>query len=157
MRLLATIILIALVFPLFAQGRKLPPISFQEHSVLFADANRTYSNTGGFTQSDTLSDEVILNSLAKIMELNPGLTIELTGHTALNEVADLGMSRAMVVQNALIKRGVDGTRMHVENAAHQAPIFEEKVILSLPTKLEREVANQKNRRVEVSVVKPAQE
>ncbi|NQV53328.1 MAG: hypothetical protein HQ500_09100 [Flavobacteriales bacterium] len=153
MRFLVAFVFSFLVVPGFAQGRKLPPISFQEHSTGFADANRSYSNTGSYTQADTLSDEVILNSLAKIMELNPALVVQLTGHTALNEDPALGMQRAETVKQALVDRGVDAMRMQSENSAHNDPILSESVILSLPSKVERDVANQKNRRVEVSVVK----
>ena len=153
MRFLVAIIFSLLVMPGLAQGRKLPSISFQEHSTAFADANRSYSNTGSYTQSDTLTDEVILRSLAKIMELNPTLVILLTGHTALNEDQALGMQRAETVKQALVDRGVDALRIQTENSAHNHPILSESVILSLPSKVERDVANQKNRRVAVSVVK----
>ena len=135
-----------------SQGRKLPPITFKEHSLQFADANRTYTNTGSFTQADTLSYEVILNSLAMILEKNPLLIIELVGHAALNEKESLGLERAEIVRKKLVERGVDEDRMLTYNSGHDEPVLGQEVILSLPTALERDVANQRNRRVEVRVI-----
>lgn len=138
---------------LFAQGRKLPPLSFKANSTAFADANRSYTNTGGYTQADTLTDEVILNSLAKIMELNPELVVKLTGHTNYDEATALGQQRAEVVMNELVERGISRERLETSNAGFSMPLLGKEIIEELPTKLEQLVANQRNRRVVVSVAR----
>lgn len=130
----------------------MPPFSFKEHSFQFADANRSYSQGAGFTQADTLSDEVILASLSKILELNPDLKIELIGHTALNEKPFLGLERAQYVQKRLIENGIDEGRLLVENEEHNSPLLSDEVIMSLPSKIEKDAANERNRRVQVRVV-----
>jgi outer membrane protein OmpA-like peptidoglycan-associated protein len=139
------------------QGRKMPPFSFMEHSTVFADANRNYSNEGGFTQSDTLTDAIILSSLTKILATNPALVIQLTGHTAMNENAELGMQRAERIRTELVAAGIDAERLVVESRGHDEPILSQAVILSLPTEIEREIANQKNRRVTVSIIRKHEE
>ena len=149
---LLLILFTLLSFVSFAQGRKMPPFSFQEHSFQFADANRSYSQDGGFTQADTLSDEIILASLAKILELNPALQIELVGHTALNEKPELGLERATYVKIKLAEKGIDQLRISTVNEEHNIPLLADHVIMSLPSKIEKDAANERNRRVEVRVV-----
>ena len=123
----------------------------------FADANRKYTETGGFTQSDTLTDVVIINSLAKILEMNPELIIRLVGHTADNEDAMLGLERAQRVKIELIERGIAGDRMILENRGNEVPLIPAELIKGLPTELERDVALQRNRRVVVTVERTLQE
>ncbi len=135
-----------------AQGRKMPPFSFQEHSTTFANANRSYSQGSGFTDADTLSDAVILASLVKILELNPDLQIELVGHTAMNEDVRLGLERAAYVRTLLIEKNVDQARLSIVNEGHHLPLLSDEVIMALPSKIEKDAANERNRRVEVRVV-----
>jgi len=136
-----------------AQGRKMPPISFKANSVEYADANRTYTETGSYTQADTLTDEVIISTLVKIMEMNPGLVVQLSGHADVEEDPELGFERAMKVRDALIKKGIPLKRLEVVNFGMDVPILSVEVIRSLPTKVEQDLARQKNRRVEVSVLR----
>lgn len=135
-----------------AQGRKMPPFSFQEHSTTFANANRSYSQGSGFTTADTLSDTMILASLAKILELNPALHIELVGHTAMNEDVRLGLERAAYVRTLLIEKKVGQTRLSIVNEGHHLPWLSDEIIMALPSKIEKDAANERNRRVEVRVV-----
>lgn len=134
----------------FAQGRKLPEISFLEHSTEYANANRSYNNRDEFT--DTLKDEAILVQLAAILNKNIDLVIEISGHTAINEKSELGFERAMKVKQFLVENGIDSNRLQVVNVAHEKPIINDEILFSLPTKEEKEAANQKNRRVEIKVV-----
>ncbi len=153
MKVLATLIFFAVFsVSVMAQGRKMPPFSFQEHSIEFADANRSYSQGSGFTQADTLGDEVILASLAKILELNPELQIQLVGHTALNERTALGMERAQFIRSKLVEKGIDENRLSLLNEEHNYPLLSDEIIMSLPSKIEKDAANERNRRVEVRVV-----
>lgn len=134
----------------YAQGRKLPNISFQENSTEFADANRTYNDNDQYT--DTLHDERIVKALAGILEKNPELLIELGGHVDMNEDTSLGQGRAQLVYDMLMMEGVDESRMTVINYARNTPIIADEVVTSLPSAIERNAANQRNRRVEVKVV-----
>jgi len=134
------------------QGKKLPPLSFQANSLTFANTNVVYQHDGGYTQSDTLSDEMILHALAGILSENGQLSIELVGHTAINEPSSLGEERALLIKKRLIEKGIDPGRLSTSNKGNEEPIIDQVVLLGLPTKEEKEAANAKNRRVEVKVV-----
>ena len=135
----------------FAQGRKLPDISFKIHTTEFANANRGYNEGNEYT--DTLKDEVILYKLAAILREHEDLNIELIGHTAINESANLGLDRAEVVRDFIIKLGTKADRITVTNKFHADPIISDRILLSLPSSEEKNAANQKNRRVEIKVSK----
>lgn len=142
--------LITLVGASMAQGRKLPAISFEEHSTVYANANRSYDEKDRYT--DTLHDELIIRQLSAILTQNPQLLIEIVGHTAINETDTLGAQRAAVVLKALVESGLDSTRFTLVNAAHTEPIINDVVLFELPSAEEKAAANQKNRRVEIRVV-----
>ena len=90
--------------------------------------------------------------LFKILRDNPELQVQIIGHTALNEKSRLGELRANLVYNRMVRLGIKKERMKTENFGHTSPILSDDVTLSLPTVVEKEAANQKNRRVEVKVV-----
>ena len=133
----------------FAQ-RKMPDFSFQDQSLEFADANKSFSDIGQLT--DTLRDGYILSSLATILKDNKTLQIELVGHTALNEEPQLGLQRAYHVRSKLIEEGVDSMRIQTLGVGHTAPAIEDAVIFELSSRVERDEANLRNRRVQVKVV-----
>lgn len=147
---LSLICLLALLNTSLAQGRKLPAISFEEHSTVYANANRSYDEKDRYT--DTLHDELILTQLSAILTQNPQLLIEIVGHTAINETDTLGAQRADMVLKALVESGLDSTRFTLVNAAHSKPIINDVVLFELPSAEEKAAANQKNRRVEIRVV-----
>lgn len=132
------------------QGRRLPNFSFGENSIEFADANRDYNDNNQFT--DTIHDGKILNALLQIMEKNPKLVIQVLGHTAMNEDTLLGQQRADTVVNFLLNNGIDSSRVTAINKGYSAPIISEAIIGSLPTAIEVDAANQKNRRAEVKIL-----
>jgi outer membrane protein OmpA-like peptidoglycan-associated protein len=134
----------------FAQGRKLPDISFQERSIEYANANRGYNDDNQYI--DTLQDEAIVRQLAAILIKNEAIVIQIIGHTAINESNDLGQSRAQKVYEALVAEGVDSARLSMVNAAHESPTISDDILFSQPTSEEKEAVNQKNRRVEIKVV-----
>ena len=136
-----------------AQGTAMPPFTFSHQSIEFADGNRSYTETGGFTKTDTLSDQLLLNTLIGILKANPELVILLQGHTAANEPNDLGEQRAHRIKEALMEEGIAANRLEVENRANQEPKIPQEVVDRLPTELEQEIAQQRNRRVEVKVVR----
>jgi len=59
--------------------------------------------------------EPLLKNAAEVMEINPGLTVEIQGHTDSMGTEEynqkLSERRAKAVKNALINRGVNGSRM----------------------------------------------
>lgn len=134
----------------YGQGRKLPNITFQENSTEFADANRKYNDNDQYT--DTLYDARIVKALADILQKNPELLIELGGHVDMNEDTSLGQQRAQLVYDMLMMEGVDESRMTMINYARDIPLIADDVVTSLPSAIERNAANQRNRRVEVKVV-----
>lgn len=147
--MLAFICLVA-IDNIAAQARKLPEISFQNQSVEYADANRSYNQANHYV--DTLRDEEILKQLVGILIKNSDLIIEISGHVAINEPTDLGLKRAEKVKQFLLENDIDTDRIVTRNEAHDRPIITDDILFSLPTKEEKEAANQKNRRVEIKVV-----
>lgn len=146
------LLLLAVLFSLTiaAQGKRLPNLTFKHGTVAFANANRQYNSEQQFT--DTIYDERTLQGLIQIMEKNEKLVIEIAGHTSFNEDTLLGMSRAGVVRNHLIKNGIDASRMIIVNHGVSKAIISNEIIASLPTAIEMDAAHQKNRRVEISVI-----
>lgn len=108
----------------------------------------------GFTETDTLTDETILASLAKILDSNPDLQIELVGHTTFGEAPELGLQRAETVKNKLVERQLAAARIRTLNKADTEPVISGEVLMTLENQLERDEAERRNRRVEVRVIKP---
>ncbi|MBT3647334.1 MAG: hypothetical protein HN542_03740 [Flavobacteriales bacterium] len=146
----ALVVTLLLMAELSSAQRKLPNFSFEPHTTEFANANRKYNAENEFI--DTLKDEHIITMLFKILRDNPELQVQIIGHTALNEKSRLGELRANLVYNRMVRLGIKKERMKTENFGHTSPILSDDVTLSLPTVVEKEAANQKNRRVEVKVV-----
>lgn len=130
-------------------GRKLPNITFQPHSTAFANANRAYNENDQYT--DTIYDQQIVDGLLAILEQNPGIMIEIGGHTALGEDTLLGWQRAEVVFTYLVEHGIAPERLTPRNHAHRFPIIPDEVIATLPSLEEQLAAHQKNQRAEVKV------
>ena len=149
MRLTILILFLALNLGVIGQ-RKMPNISFEEHSLEFAHANRMYDEYGHFT--DTLRDDHIIGALVKILGDNPQLLIELAGHCAMNEDTTIAMLRAQSVFDQLAANGVEAERLTAKGYGRRRPIISDQVVFNLDSKEEREAANQKNRRVEIKVI-----
>jgi outer membrane protein OmpA-like peptidoglycan-associated protein len=136
-----------------AQGKKMPPITFEAKSLVFANGNRVYATGNEGTQTDTLSDEALIATLAEILNKNPQLQIELSGHTTFEEPVELGLERAELVRKKLLDLGVQAPRILVANQGNSKPMIDQASILALPTAIEKQAAIAKNRRVEISVVR----
>lgn len=136
-----------------AQGKKMPPITFEAKSLVFANGNRVYATHNEGTQTDTLSDEALIATLAEILNKNPQLQIELSGHTTFEEPVELGLERAELVRKKLLDLGVQAPRILVANQGNSKPMIDQASILALPTAIEKQAAIAKNRRVEISVVR----
>ncbi len=122
----------------------------------------------------TPSSEAGLQTLIKLLNDNPNITIELSAHTDLvgNEQAnkELSEKRAQSVVNYLITNGIEAARLtpvgygetrpvRVDKALHTRYPFlpigqdlDEEFILSLPSE-QQEICNQINRRTEFKVLK----
>lgn len=148
-RSLLVICIMVLNLVSFAQ-RKIPPITFLENSLEFADGNKSFDEYGQLT--DTLRDEQIIKALVKILSDNPKLQIELAGHCAGNEDTLYAQQRADHVRNLLMDGGVDSSRIQAVGKGFREPLITNKVLLGLSSRVERDAANQRNRRVEVKVV-----
>ncbi|MCO4807697.1 MAG: OmpA family protein [Flavobacteriales bacterium] len=150
MKIAKLCILFVLVSSISFSQRKMPDFSFLDQSLEFADANKSFSDIGQLT--DTLRDEYILSSLATILKDNNALHIELVGHTALNEDPGLGLKRANHIRSKLIAEGVDSSRIQTTGLGHTEPAIKDDVIFGLSSRVERDEANLRNRRVQVKVV-----
>lgn len=150
MRTVFAIVLCSLFIGSSIAQRKMPHLSFLHMSVAFADANKSFSDVGQLT--DTLRDEYILDALAKILLDNPNLQIELAGHCAMNEDSVISIQRAEMVRDLLVAKGVNNERMRPVGYGHEHPVISDEIIFSLSSRIERDEANLRNRRVEVKVV-----
>ena len=52
----------------------------------------------------------------------------------------------------MAEKGIDQLRISTVNEEHNIPLLADHVIMSLPSKIEKDAANERNRRVEVRVV-----
>ncbi|MEX2595444.1 MAG: hypothetical protein WEC59_00840 [Salibacteraceae bacterium] len=136
-----------------AQKQKFPNFSFQAHSIAFANSNMFYEQGVSQTKTDTLPDNLMVHALSKIMETNPQISIDLIGHVSMNEDTLLALERATLIKEKLKEKGIKGDRIEVKSMANRNPLIADTVILELPTAIEKEAANAKNRRVEVHVNK----
>lgn len=119
----------------------------------FILAPMTYSLEGVNFKPD--SDELIkgkapekaLNELVKFLQSNPGIKIEIGGHTAASGTDDassraLSKKRAESVRKFIISKGIDGGRLASEGYGGSAPIADGKTAAGAA----------KNRRVEVKIL-----
>lgn len=119
----------------------------------FILAPMTYSLEGVNFKPD--SDELIkgkapekaLNELVKFLQSNPGIKIEIGGHTAASGADDassraLSKKRAESVRKFIISKGIDGARLTSEGYGGSAPIADGKTAAGAA----------KNRRVEVKIL-----
>ncbi|GAB5539669.1 MAG: hypothetical protein Salg2KO_17720 [Salibacteraceae bacterium] len=150
MKLVALCLLLSLSVSNQAQ-RKMPNFTFMHNSCEYANANRSLDDDGQY--ADTLHDVRVVRGLVKILKDNPNLAIRLVGHAAANENVEVAKERADRVKTDLIDSGIAQSRIQVESEGSSKPIISNQTILSLNSAVEKEAANQRNRRVEVSVVR----
>ena len=97
-----------------------------------------------------------LNFLYDILIDNPTITIELSAHTdsrdsdKKNQV--LSQKRAQSCVNYMIEKGIDAGRMNAKGYGESKPKITDAQIAKMNSKVEKEDAHQKNRRVEFSVL-----
>jgi outer membrane protein OmpA-like peptidoglycan-associated protein len=97
-----------------------------------------------------------LERLIKLLNENPTLRIEISGHTdtqgdaAYNQ--KLSEARAKAVVDYLIKAGIAAGRLEYKGYGESQPQIPEADILKMKTKAEREEAHQQNRRTEFKIL-----
>ena len=97
-----------------------------------------------------------LERLIKLMNDNPTLKIEISGHTdSRGSVAhnkELSLNRAKAVVDYLIKAGISKDRMVYAGYASERPIVTDAEIAKMKTTKEKEAAHQENRRTEFKIL-----
>jgi outer membrane protein OmpA-like peptidoglycan-associated protein/tetratricopeptide (TPR) repeat protein len=97
-----------------------------------------------------------LARLKKLMDENPTLKIELSGHTdtrgSSSNNKTLSLNRAKAVVDYLAKAGIAGSRMVSEGFGEEKTIISDTEIGKLLTKAEKEAAHQGNRRTEFKIL-----
>lgn len=97
-----------------------------------------------------------LERLIKLLNENPTLRIEISGHTDTQGDATynqkLSENRAKSVVEYLIKAGIDPKRLEYKGYGESMPQIPESDILKMKTKSEKEDAHQQNRRTEFKIL-----
>ncbi len=105
---------------------------------------------------ETINSKDSLEYLYNILKENQTIIVELAAHTDTrgtdksNQV--LSQKRAETCVNFLIERGIDPARMVPVGYGEARPIVSDAQIAALPSKEEREIAHQKNRRTVFQVL-----
>ena len=106
----------------------------------------------------SLRDESIneLNRLTKLLNDNPKLRIEISGHTDSRGSAsynkELSKNRAKSVVDFLIDKGIDANRLEFAGYGKEQPIVTDAEIAKLKSKRDIEDAHQENRRTEFKIL-----
>lgn len=97
-----------------------------------------------------------LERLTKLMNDNPKLKIEISGHTdSRGSVAhnkELSMNRAKAVVDYLTNAGISKDRLQFAGYASEKPIVTNAQINAMKTTKEKEAAHQENRRTEFKII-----
>jgi outer membrane protein OmpA-like peptidoglycan-associated protein/tetratricopeptide (TPR) repeat protein len=97
-----------------------------------------------------------LERLIKLMNDNPNLKIELSGHTdsrgSVQMNKELSLNRAKAVVDYLVNAGISKDRLQFAGYASERPINTDAQINALKTTKEKEAAHQENRRTEFKII-----
>ena len=98
---------------------------------------------------------VELNKLATFLDENPGIRIEIGGHTDSrgNNNKVLSESRAKSVFDYIVSKGIAPARLEHKGYGSTQPVYSDTDIEKLTTAQEKESAHQSNRRTEYKIVK----
>ena len=98
-----------------------------------------------------------LNELAKLMQANPNMIIELGGHTDTRGDSDynqlLSENRAKVAKEYLVKKGIDPDRIYVRGYGETNPEITDAEISKLRGRKAKNDAHQQNRRTVVKIIR----
>lgn len=106
----------------------------------------------------SLRDESVneLERLIKLLNDNPTMRIEISGHTDTRGSKEnnqkLSENRAKSVVDYLIAHGIDASRLEYAGYGESQPIHTDEDINKLPTESQREAAHQENRRTEFKIL-----
>ncbi len=97
-----------------------------------------------------------LDRLIKLLNENPKLRIEISGHTDTRGSAsynkDLSQNRAQSVVTYLVQKGIDQKRLVSKGYGLEQPIVSDEEIKKMRSKREIEAAHQENRRTEFKIL-----
>lgn len=97
-----------------------------------------------------------LDRLTKLMQDNPTLRIQISGHTDSRGSAqlnkELSANRAKAVVDYLVGKGIDKKRMESEGYGKDQPIITDAEIAKLKSEKAKEEAHQNNRRTEFKII-----
>jgi outer membrane protein OmpA-like peptidoglycan-associated protein len=100
--------------------------------------------------------EAELQKLLKLMEQNPNLVIELSGHTDTQGAAaynqQLSENRAHAVVDYLLAKGITSNRLIFKGYGKTTPLISDEEIAKMKTQKEKEAAHAQNRRTEIKIV-----
>lgn len=97
-----------------------------------------------------------LDRLTKLMQDNPTLRIQISGHTdsrgsaSLNK--ELSANRAKTVVDYLVNKGIDSKRMESQGYGKEQPIITDEAIAKMKSEKAKEEAHQTNRRTEFKII-----
>ena len=97
-----------------------------------------------------------LERLIKLLEENPTMRIEISGHTDTRGTVEdnqlLSQNRAKSVVDYLIEHGIDKSRLEYAGYGEKKPLISDSEIEDMKTKSEKEDAHQQNRRTEFKIL-----
>lgn len=97
-----------------------------------------------------------LERLLKLLQENPTMKIEISGHTDTRGSAEhnqeLSQNRAKAVVDYLIEHGIDASRLTYAGYGETKPLISDEAIAKMPSANDREEAHQQNRRTEFKIL-----
>jgi outer membrane protein OmpA-like peptidoglycan-associated protein len=98
-----------------------------------------------------------LDRLLQLLEDNPTLVIEISGHTDTQGSADynqrLSEDRAKAVVDFLVANGISRDRFEYKGYGESKPLVSDADILKMKSKTQKDEANAQNRRTEFKILK----
>jgi outer membrane protein OmpA-like peptidoglycan-associated protein len=115
------------------RGKPLPQIAFRLNAI-------------------TPINDSSLVQLAGILKANDALVIEIEGHCDAGEKAGISKKRAILVKTNLVKKGIGAKRLSIKDLGASQPVFPVDAIKKINSPSEKEILQQKNRRVAFRVI-----
>lgn len=143
-------LLLALTCSLVTPDRtQLPRFWFLENSTVFVQDSAFYIQQGEGAEPVQLMEWMI-----GVFNDNPTVIMEVQGHADSNEREPngLGLSRATVIKDSLVAHGIAPGRIVTTSKGAQEPLIDRTTIDRMKTKVERALARQENRRVDMKFV-----
>ena len=159
-------------------GGKNYGIAVRKDGYLFHSENFVIPNESGFRQykKDEVGQTIVLRNiffdldkyslrpesvnelerLLKLLQENPTMRIEISGHTDTRGSAEhnqlLSQNRAKAVVDYLVEHGIDSKRLEFAGYGEAKPIISDAEIAKMKSANEREEAHQQNRRTEFKIL-----